>query len=75
MSTVEKARRIGDLQERLSLYQRAGAILAQEAPLVPLFYTRHHMLLKSWVRCYPVPAVGGLSMKDVCVVDQDGELG
>jgi oligopeptide transport system substrate-binding protein len=52
---IEKARRLTDQRQRVTLYAEADRILAQEAPIVPLMYVRYHTLVKPWVQNYPGP--------------------
>lgn len=47
---VEEARTETDQGRRLALYGQAEDILAEEKPLLPLFYPRWHIFLKPWVR-------------------------
>lgn len=64
---VEKAKRMADTIERQAMYREAEEILIGEAPLIPLLYSRDHLLLKPWIKKYPVEPVGGLALKDVVV--------
>jgi oligopeptide transport system substrate-binding protein len=47
---VEKARRITNHEDRMSLYHQADLILVDEAAIVPIMYGREDVLLKPWVR-------------------------
>jgi len=47
---VERARRLTDQEERMSLYREADRMLVEEAAVVPLTYNRDHWLVKPWVR-------------------------
>jgi oligopeptide transport system substrate-binding protein len=47
---VNKARRLMDHEERITLYRRAEEILAREMPIIPLTYNRGHILIQPWVR-------------------------
>ena len=47
---VEKARRITNQEERISLYREADRSLVEEAVIVPMVYSRDHALVKPWVR-------------------------
>ncbi len=62
---VEKARRIQDQDERMRMYRRADGILMEESPLIPLTYARRNLLLKPWVRTFPVSPIGWWFWKDV----------
>jgi len=54
---VEKARRLTDRGERMELYQQADKILVEEAPIMPLIYSRQGLLVKPWVRKYPTSPI------------------
>jgi oligopeptide transport system substrate-binding protein len=54
LALVDKARYATDQQERMKVYAEVERMLAEEVPLLPLTYGRTHMLLKPWVRRYPV---------------------
>jgi ABC-type oligopeptide transport system substrate-binding subunit len=62
---VEEARRVTDQRERMELYGQAEWILVQEAPIMPLVYGRRHLLVKPWVRKYPISPIGWWFWKDV----------
>jgi ABC-type transport system substrate-binding protein len=64
---VEGARRVMDLEERMRMYQEADRILVEEAPILPLFYGRYHLLVKPWVRKYPTSPVSVWFWKDVVI--------
>jgi oligopeptide transport system substrate-binding protein len=64
---VEQGRRISDQRHRMSLYGRADRILIEEAPLMPLFYGRNSVLVKPWVRKFPMSPRGGWFWKDVVI--------
>jgi ABC-type oligopeptide transport system substrate-binding subunit len=51
----------------MELYRQADNILAQEAPLVPLFYGRQGALIKPWVKRYHSTPLGGMFWKDVVI--------
>ena len=38
----------------MDLYRQADRILMEEAPLVPLSYPQYPLLVKPWVKGYPV---------------------
>jgi oligopeptide transport system substrate-binding protein len=50
---IGEARRSLDQAARMRLYAEAEQILVAEAPLIPLFYLRAHLLVKPWVRHFP----------------------
>jgi oligopeptide transport system substrate-binding protein len=64
---VEKARRLMDQRERMKLYWQADSILVEEAAIMPLYYGRRHLLMKPWVRKYPMSATGWRFWKDVII--------
>jgi ABC-type oligopeptide transport system substrate-binding subunit len=66
---VERARRVAGESERLAMYHQAEAILAAQRPMVPLFYSRHNLLLQPRIKKYPIAPIGTLSMKDIVVSD------
>lgn len=64
---VEQARYVTDQEGRMELYQRADSILIQEAPIMPCLYTRRHLLVKPWVRAYPISPLAEPQWKDVII--------
>jgi ABC-type oligopeptide transport system substrate-binding subunit len=44
--------------KRIKLYRQADRILIEEAVIVPLMYGQRHLLVKPWVRKYPISALG-----------------
>lgn len=65
---LQRAARITDQAERLSLYREAELILAREAPLLPLAYSPLHLMIKPRVKRYPTSAVKSPGFwKDVVV--------
>ncbi|MFN2231988.1 MAG: ABC transporter substrate-binding protein [Anaerolineae bacterium] len=62
---VEDARHVLDQNARLDLLRQADRTLVHEAPVVPLFYGRQHLLVKPWVRSFPVSALNRWQLKDV----------
>jgi oligopeptide transport system substrate-binding protein len=54
---VDKARHITDQNQRIALLQNADEILVKQAPLIPILYGRLHLLMKPWVRTYPLSAM------------------
>ena len=64
---VERARRSNDQRERIDLYAQAEWLLVEDAPLLPLVYSRTHLLLKPWVKRYPISALGEFFWKDVLI--------
>jgi oligopeptide transport system substrate-binding protein len=64
---VGRARRATDQNQRMRLYQQADKILVEEASVVPTLYGRIHLLIKPWVRNFPVSPVGAGRWKDVII--------
>jgi len=64
---VEGARRVMNQWERISMYEQAERIMAEEAPVLPLFYMRFHLLVKPWVRRYPTSPHKLWFWKDVII--------
>jgi ABC-type oligopeptide transport system substrate-binding subunit/class 3 adenylate cyclase len=62
---IETARYAPDQGERMKLYQQADRMLMEEAVIVPLSYTRDHILVKPWVKKYPISSIKWLYGKDV----------
>ncbi len=62
---VERARRIADPQERLHLYRQADRLLVGQVVLLPLSYGRQHLLLKPWVKRFPISVTRTWFWKDV----------
>jgi oligopeptide transport system substrate-binding protein len=50
----EQARRISNQEKRMALYQQAERLLIEEAVVLPLAYMQAHLLLKPWVKNYPI---------------------
>jgi ABC-type oligopeptide transport system substrate-binding subunit/predicted Ser/Thr protein kinase len=64
---LEQARQITDEAERVRFHQAADRLLVEEAAIVPLLYGRNHLLVKPWVRCYPVSPLRTTYWKDVVI--------
>lgn len=62
------AGRIRDQGQKLGLHEQAERTLCQEAPVLPLLYARWDMLVKPWVRRYPVSPMGYWFWQDVIIV-------
>jgi oligopeptide transport system substrate-binding protein len=65
---IERARHAFDQRARLDLLRQADRILTQEAPVVPLFYGRQHLLVKPWVRAFPISALNSWHLEDAILV-------
>jgi oligopeptide transport system substrate-binding protein len=61
------ARRIADPTERLKFYQAADRLLIDEALIMPLLHTRHHYLLKPWLKRFPITPLKASYWKDVVI--------
>jgi ABC-type oligopeptide transport system substrate-binding subunit len=64
---VEQARRITDQAARMKLYRQADRMLVEEAVFLPLAYVRSHLLLKPWVKKYPLSPMKSWFWKDVVI--------
>jgi oligopeptide transport system substrate-binding protein len=64
---IEDARGIADQGRRMALYRQAEQILVDEAPVVPISYYRHHIMLKPWVTALPRSSINGIILKDVVI--------
>ncbi|MGC9358088.1 MAG: ABC transporter substrate-binding protein, partial [Anaerolineae bacterium] len=62
---VTEAGRVMDQGKRIDLYRQADEILVNEVPILPLTYEREHLLIKPWVREYPITPSGIVFWKDV----------
>ena len=64
---VAKARRMLDQTQRLKLYQEADRILIEEAIVLPLVYGMTHLLVKPWVKRFPISPMGEWFLKDMII--------
>jgi oligopeptide transport system substrate-binding protein len=62
---VADAKGVMDRNERMKLYQQADRIMVEEVPIVPLLYEPWHLLVKPWVRKYPISSQNMWYWKDV----------
>ncbi|HSR33778.1 MAG TPA: hypothetical protein VLY63_24695, partial [Anaerolineae bacterium] len=51
---VEDARCSVTQEERIELYRQADTVLVEGASILPLIYERWNLLVKPWVRKYPL---------------------
>jgi oligopeptide transport system substrate-binding protein len=51
---VEVARHTAIPADRVKMYHQADRILVEQAPIMPIYYDRGHLLLKPWVRRFPI---------------------
>ncbi len=64
---IEQARQVTDQGARMALYARAEQILVEEVPILPLSYTRQHLLVRPWVKRYRLSAMYNHFWKDVVI--------
>jgi oligopeptide transport system substrate-binding protein len=64
---VAEAKRDADQGRRMEMYQEADRILVEEAPVMPLAYWRCHLLVKPWIRRWPISATTFWFWKDVII--------
>lgn len=64
---VEEARRLTDQEVRMELYRQADRTLAEEVPIASVMSLRQHLLVKPWVRTYPMSLMGNVFWKDVVI--------
>jgi oligopeptide transport system substrate-binding protein len=64
---VEEARRVTEPARRIGMYQEADRIVVEEAPILPLAYGFCHLLVKPWVRRWPVSPTRFWFWKDVII--------
>ncbi|MGD9404143.1 MAG: ABC transporter substrate-binding protein, partial [Anaerolineae bacterium] len=66
-SLVEQAQRSLDQGERIRLYGEAERILAEEAPILPIFHASGRLLVKPWVESFPRTGLREWFLKDVII--------
>jgi ABC-type transport system substrate-binding protein len=64
---VEEARRVTDQGVRMEMYQEADRILVEEAAILPLTYVHWELLVKPWVRKYPISTTRFWFWKEVVI--------
>ena len=64
---VAKARRMLDQTQRLKLYQEADRILIEEAIVLPLVYGMTHLVVKPWIKRFPISPMQNWFLKDVII--------
>jgi oligopeptide transport system substrate-binding protein len=64
---VEQAQRSLDQRDRIRLYEKAEWILAEEAPIIPIFHRSVGLLVKPWVTRYPTTGLREWFFKDVII--------
>jgi oligopeptide transport system substrate-binding protein len=68
---VRQAQRSLDQAQRLKLYEKAERILAEEAPIMPLFHRSTRLLVKPWVTRFPATGLREWFLKDVIINSHD----
>jgi ABC-type oligopeptide transport system substrate-binding subunit/class 3 adenylate cyclase len=66
-SLVKQAQRSLDQGERMKLYGEAERILAEEAPIMPIFHRSTRLLVKPWVTRFPTTGLREWFFKDVII--------
>jgi ABC-type oligopeptide transport system substrate-binding subunit len=66
-SLVRLAQRSLDQMERIKLYEKAEWILAEEAPIMPIFHRSVRLLVKPWVTRFPTTGLREWFFKDVII--------
>jgi len=64
---INRALEVTDQRQRMRLYSEADRLLVQEAAIVPLNYSQVRLLIKPWVREYPVHAFSYYAWKRVVI--------
>jgi ABC-type oligopeptide transport system substrate-binding subunit/DNA-binding SARP family transcriptional activator len=54
---LRQAQSTTDQSQRMILFRQAEQILVEQAPLIPVLYWQKYLLLKPWVRRYPLSAM------------------
>ena len=66
-SLIKQAQRSLDQGERIKLYEEAEQILAEEAPIMPIFHRSTRLLVKPWVTRFPTTGLREWFFKDVII--------
>jgi ABC-type transport system substrate-binding protein len=64
---AKRAQRSLDQGERIRLYGQAEEILAEEAPIMPIFHGSVQLLVKPWVTRFPTTGLREWFLKDVII--------
>jgi ABC-type oligopeptide transport system substrate-binding subunit/DNA-binding SARP family transcriptional activator len=64
---LKSARQLTEQTERLKLYQAADRLLIQSAIYMPLLYDKYTLVIKPWVRKFPVGALDRHYWQDVVI--------
>jgi oligopeptide transport system substrate-binding protein len=62
---LERAGRVMDQGQRIGLYQEADRVLMEEAPIMPLLHVPRIVLVKPWVKKYPMAGIKTWLWKDM----------
>ena len=65
--TVARAKQTQDPVQRIALYHHAEEILVAQVPVFPIGHGRRHLLLKPWLKKYPVSPIRDTFFKDVVI--------
>jgi ABC-type transport system substrate-binding protein len=68
---VRAASQILDSAERIACYQALDKFLVEQAIIIPLVYPRLHMLVKPWVKGFPLLQSARGEWKDVVIEPHD----
>jgi oligopeptide transport system substrate-binding protein len=64
---VETARSLAEQGRRMALYRQTDRILVEEAPIMPWFYGRVHLLAKPWVSGFCISPIKRWYWQDVII--------
>ena len=64
---LEAAGHVSDQVERTKMYQAADRILIEEAPAIPLWYGRNHLLVKPWISHFRLSPMRMWHWQDVVI--------
>ncbi|HUF39421.1 MAG TPA: ABC transporter substrate-binding protein [Anaerolineales bacterium] len=67
-SLVTRASRTIDQEERIALFRQADRIVAEEAPILPICHLRGDVLIKPWVKGFPLSASTPFDLRNVRIV-------
>jgi ABC-type oligopeptide transport system substrate-binding subunit/DNA-binding SARP family transcriptional activator len=66
-SLVRQSEKALDQETRFGFLQKADQLLIEEAAIIPLFYGRQHVLVKPWVRSFPISALNRWFWQDAVI--------
>jgi oligopeptide transport system substrate-binding protein len=64
---LETAGHVSDQVERTKMYQAADHILIEEAPVIPLWHSRYHLLVKPWISHFRLSPMRGWHWREVVI--------